>query len=360
MRILLVLAGLGTLAAQTGQNVLVVVNRKSEESRQIGEYYRARRAVPAGNVCRIDATTNEEIGFAEYQQQIETPVRNCLKRSGLAQKVAYIVTTLGVPLKVDGGGRNVATERASVDSELTLLYSRLKGKTYERAGRVPNPFFQQRDAPFQNSRFSIYLVTRLAAYDVAGVKAMIDRSLAARNRGKFVLDLKSADDAMGNDWLRTASILLPAERVTLDETAKALTGQKDVIGFASWGSNDPSRKKRFPGFAWLPGAIATEYVSTDGRTFKRPPDGWNITNWSDRLNFFGGSPQGLSADLVLEGATGVAGNVYEPYLDGCVRPDYLFPAYYKGRNLAESFYLGTAYLSWQGIVLGDPLCVLRK
>ncbi len=360
MRLVLLLAGLGTLAAQTGENVLVVVNRGSEESRQIGEYYQSRRGVPAGNVCRIDASTKEEIGWTEYQQQIEKPVGECLKKNRLAEKVWYLVTTLGVPLKIDGGGRDLATERASVDSELTLLYSKLKGKTYERAGRIGNPLFGQREAPFQNSRFGIYLVTRLAAYDVAGVKGMIDRSLAARNRGKFVLDLKSAGDEMGNDWLRTAAILLPADRVTLDETGKALAGVKDAIGYASWGSNDPARKTRFPGFSWLPGAIATEYVSTDGRTFQRPPDKWNITSWADRFHFFGGSPQGLSADLLLEGATGVSGNVYEPYLDACVRPQYLFPAYYKGRNLAESFYLGTPYLSWQGIVLGDPLCMLRK
>ena len=35
----------------------------------------------------------------------------------------------------------------------------------------------QRDAPFRHSAFPIYLVTRLAGYDLADVKAMIDRSL---------------------------------------------------------------------------------------------------------------------------------------------------------------------------------------
>ena len=69
----------------------------------------------------------------------------------------------------------------------------------------------QRDSPFRHPAFPIYLVTRLAAYDLADVKAMIDRSLAARNRGKFVIDLQSAKDDPGNDWLRTAAMLLPAE-----------------------------------------------------------------------------------------------------------------------------------------------------
>ncbi len=76
--------------------------------------------------------------------------------------------------------------------------------------------------------------------------------------------------------------------------------------------------------------------------------------------FWAGSPQGLSADLIHEGATGASGNAYEPFLAGCARPDYVLPAYFEGRNLAESFYLGIPFLSWQGVVFGDPLCSLGK
>ena len=72
------------------------------------------------------------------------------------------------------------------------------------------------------------------------------------------------------------------------------------------------------------------------------------------------SRQNLSADYLHEGATGVSGNVYEPFLTGCARPDYLLPAYFQGRTLADSYYLSLPYLSWQGIVLGDPLCSLGK
>jgi uncharacterized protein (TIGR03790 family) len=252
------------------------------------------------------------------------------------------------------------SERASVDSELTLLYSKMNGKHFDRSGGIANPFFGKRAELFQHPRFPIYLVTRLAAYDLAGVKGMIDRSLAARNRGKFVMDLLSAGNEMGNNWLRTAALLLPGNRVVLDETTKVLYDQKDVIGYASWGSNDDSRRRRFPGFRWLPGAIATEFVSTNARTLKRPPENWTFTSWEDKAHWFGGSPQGLSPDLILEGATGVTGNVYEPYLTACARPDYLLPAYFNGRNLAESYYLSIPYLSWQGVVLGDPLASLGK
>jgi uncharacterized protein (TIGR03790 family) len=205
----------------------------------------------------------------------------------------------------------------------------------------------------------MYLVTRLAAYSVEDVKAMIDRSLSARNRGRVVLDLSADDDAPGNNWLRDAAIRLPADRIVFDASHAVVEAVRDVIGYASWGSNDSRRRSRAPGFGWLPGAIATAYVSTDGRTFQRPPGTWKLGSWRDRSSFFGGSPQSLAADLLHEGATAASGHVYEPYLRYTPRPDILFPAYLAGRNLAESFYLSIPALSWQNIVIGDPLCKLQ-
>ena len=348
------------LHAQTGENVLLVVNRNVPLSRQIADYYRPRRSVPVKNVCTIDTTGDEEIQWTVYEEQIERPIGECLKKAGLVDKVLYIVTTMGVPLKVDGPGAHQLSERASVDSELALLYSKLQGTRYSRVGGIPNPFFMRRDSRFQHPAFPIYLVTRLAAYDLADVEAMIDRSLQARNRGKFVIDLQSAKDEPGNDWLRTAAMLLPARRVVLDETTRPLYNQTDVIGYASWGSNDVNRTQRLLHFQWLPGAIAAEFVSTSARTFRRPPDTWAPTaSWEDKSRYFAESPQGLVADLIHEGATGASGNTYEPYLNACVRPDYLLPAYQQGRNLAESYYLSLVYLSWQSVIVGDPLCALK-
>lgn len=359
--LLLLLLAVPSLRAQTGENVLLVVNRKDALSQQIADYYRPRRSVPAKNVCYLETTTAEEIDWPTYQGQIEKPIGTCLTKAGLQEKVLYIVTTAGIPLKISGSGGTLSeAEHGSVDSELTLLYGKLKGLRYERKGGLESPFFRKRDAPFRHPLFPMYLVTRLAAYDWNDVKAMIDRSLAARNRGIFVLDLRSADDETGNDWLRDANILLPTPRVVMDETTKVLYDQKEVIGYASWGSNDSNRKRRWLGFQWLPGAIATEYVSTNMRTLKQPPDNWTYTAWSDHEHLWADTPQGMSADLIHEGATGASGNVYEPYLPACPRPDYVLPAYFEGRNLAESFYLGVEFLSWQTVILGDPLTTLGK
>src|SRR5438132_646262 len=137
------------LFSQTGQNVLLVVNQKSEISRQIGDYYRPRRSIPVKNVCTLNAATEEEISWDTYVREIEQPVAECLKKAQLVEKVLYIVTTMGVPLKVDGPGSGQLSEHGSVDSELALLYSKLKGAKYQRPGWVPNPMFMKRDQAFQ-------------------------------------------------------------------------------------------------------------------------------------------------------------------------------------------------------------------
>jgi uncharacterized protein (TIGR03790 family) len=347
------------LFSQTPSQVLVVVNRRSATSRQIGEYYIGKRGIPIANLCVIDTVPEETINRPVYDEQIEKPVGQCLKKRGLEEEILYIVLTHDVPLRIAGPGDKLLSEASSVDSELTLLYQRLHGASIPLAGPVRNPFFRQRDTPFSHPLFPMYLVTRLDAWNIADMKALVDRSLQARNTGTFVIDLKESDSTAGNQWLRTAALLLPKERVIMDESAAVLSGIEDVIGYASWGSNDNAHKHRFPHFRWLPGAIATEFVSTDGRTFRRPPANWELGTWEDPRTWFNGAPQSLAADYIHEGATGASGQVYEPYLTFCPRPEFVLPAYYSGRTLAESFYMGIPGLSWMTIVIGDPLTRLK-
>lgn len=348
------------LAAQTAENVLVVINQNSEISRRIGEYYSNRRELRGRNLCRIRAADREEVSWQVYRNEVEAGVAECLKADGLKEQILYIVTTKGVPLKIAGSGGRLG-DAASVDSELTLLYQRLEGKSPPTAGPARNPFFGQLGAKFEHPAFPIYLVTRLTGYDFDDVRGIIDRSLQARNRGFFVLDLSSAGNDEGNRWLREAAQGLPPTRVLLEQSRAVVYEADNVIAYASWGSNDDQRLKegrRRLGFRWLPGAIATEYVSTDARTFHKPDESWTISDGHASGTHFGGSSQSLTADFIAEGATGASGHVYEPFLQFSPRPQPLFQAYFSGRNLAESFYLAIPAVSWMNVVVGDPLCSL--
>jgi uncharacterized protein (TIGR03790 family) len=339
---------------QNADNVLVVVNQGSPLSQEIGSYYALRRHVSAANICRVNIRPDEDISHDEYQSHIADPVAAFLRSHALEEKILYIVTTAGLPLRVRGHGGALLSEIASVDSELALLYSDMRGHPHNAPSGIPNPFFGKAAAPFRHPDFPMYLVTRLAGYDLADVKGIVDRALEARNRGMFVIDLRASDATNGNKWLLEAAAKLPKDRVILDQSSQVLYNQADVIGYASWGANDPDRKQRHLGFHWLPGAIMTEYVSFNGRTFARPPENWNLSTQ------FAGASQTLTADYIHDGVTGASGHVAEPYLDYTPRPDILLPAYYRGRNLAESFYLSIRSLSWMNIVIGDPLCALGR
>ncbi len=341
--------------------MLVVVNRQSDISKQIGAYYSKKREIPAANLCIINTAPNEAIERKVYNEEIEAPIVAFLKKARLQEQILYIVTTSGVPLKIVGEDAGKLTNTgASVDSELTLLYTHLHGGKTTLPGPINNPFFQKRDTPFRHPLFPIYLVTRLAAYDLAETKKLIDRALMARNTGKFVVDLRADEETPGNQWLRTAALLLPKERVVLEQTAAIAANLKDVIGYASWGSNDRDRRTRFLHLDWLPGSIMTEFVSTDARTFKRPPDTWQIGSWSDPVStWYAGSVQTLTADYIHEGANAASGQVDEPFLTGCPRPEFILPAYFQGRTMAESYYMGIPSLSWMNVVIGDPLMRLK-
>ena len=211
LSILLLLLAASGLSAQTPDQVLVVVNKKSANSRQIGDYYLHKRGVPLANLCTISTEPVEEINRDVYDSEIEAPVGKFLTAGGLREKILYIVLTTGVPLRIRGPGEALRTETSAVDSEMTLLYQRLRGISIPAAGPVPNPFFKQRDAPFRHPQFPMYLVTRLDGYTMADMKAIVDRALIARNTGTWVVDLRADNDTPGNECVAHRCLVVTAE-----------------------------------------------------------------------------------------------------------------------------------------------------
>jgi uncharacterized protein (TIGR03790 family) len=357
--------GSGAAVAQSPANLLLVINTASADSDAVARHYIARRGVPSQNVCLLVAPTTESISREAYASQIEQPIWKCITAAKAQDRILYIVLTKGVPIRISGTGGRTGTV-ASVDSELTLLYRRRAGRAAPVSGFVANPYFAGAAAvdtikPFAHDRFDIYLVTRLDGYSVHDVETLIDRGAAPAREGRFVLDERaSLVDSGGDAWLRSAAQRLRAqglgERVVLDESTKVLTQQGKVLGYYSWGSNDPAIHQRHFDMEFVPGALAAEFVSTDARTFKEPPQAWLPANVATKESIYAGSHQSLVGDFIRDGITGTAGHVDEPYLDGTIRPEILFPAYVSGRNLAEAFYAAMPYLSWQTVVIGDPLC----
>jgi uncharacterized protein (TIGR03790 family) len=359
-----VLAGAVSASAQTAANVLLVLNESSPASLEIGQYYAEKRQVPPGNIVRLKLPVQDAIERNAYDRLLEAPLAAWFEANSAHDRILYIVLTKGVPLRISGTTGAEGTT-ASVDSELSLLYRKMTSQAVPAVGSVANPYFLA-DSPvtsavkFSHEARDIYLVTRLDGFTVADVRGLIDRAVGAVQQGKVVLDGKQGGPDQGGTWLQTAADRLKAmgfgDRVVHDATEKVLTGIQPVLGYYSWGSNDSAIRIRHFGMGFSPGALAGMFVSSDGRTFTEPPASWQLGAWGEQDSYYAGSPQSLAGDLVREGVTGVAGHVSEPFLEATIRPDILFPAYFSGFNLAESFYLAMPYLSWQTVVVGDPLC----
>lgn len=327
------LCGCGS-ASNDVQNVLIVVNTKHPESLELGKYYAAKRSIHWKYICKIECPPDEVIKEEDYLKLIRQPIRDFLTRSGLKNKIDYIVLTRGIPIRTDA--------QWGVDSALTSIW-------LDGGRQMINPYYRS-DKPFSSQEFGMYLVTRLDGLTAADARALVDRSLAAKpEKGLFLLDASPIWDSnpgyrFVNDAMRRAAKSLQDAgfEVELDETTDFAV-RENLMGYYSWGfheknyTSDAFKKLRF-----LPGSIAETAVSTSAYTLTA-----NRTLKGDRSYI---------TDLVAQGVTGVKGYVYEPYTPALAEADVLFDRYTSGRNLAESFYAASRFVHWRDIVLGDPLC----
>ena len=347
--------------------VLLVVNDNSPYSISIGNYYQSVRGIPDFNICHINSLTTETITRDYYHTHIKDPIKSYLENHGLSNSIYYIVTTKGIPLRIEEQDtsndyiENPDTfDRSSVNSELTLL-----NYSYNIGGFISNPYYEQ-NMSFRDFRdqagSELYLVGSLTGYETDSncdgipddVKALIDRAQNPSASGIFVLDedlTKTGDYEKGNNWMDEADEILTNQGANThhDETVTFVNNQSDILGYCSWGSNDsnspsPPYYDSFTPGSWVNGALTTTYVSSSARSFNAcTPYG-----------------QSLIADLIHSGASGAQGHVYEPYLEACARPQILFPRYFAGYEMLESYYMATPWLSWQEVNVGDPLMVIPE
>jgi uncharacterized protein (TIGR03790 family) len=368
------------LAPSLESRVLVIENSASPASMEIGEDYRARRHVK--NLLKVICPdsglnpANETLAYPAFRESIEQPLRACLLRH---PGIDFIVLTKGIPIRLTGAATGMSNNQPSLDSfiaafdyperrdviPVVLNDSGFTGKAW--ANR-----FWNSTSRFTHAGFGGYLVTRLDAYTADAAKLLTTYSLQSERThptGEILLDtvlshgltdvakqpLSAIKDGKldlhminemqypeyDTDMVAAAAILEHRGlTVTLDRTDKFIGRRGDLMGYCSWGSNDP--KFDATGYKFLrfaPGGIAETAVSTSGRTF---------------LPTTGG--QSLIADLIEGRVTGVKGYVDEPLLQAIASPTILFDRYTRGWTLAESFYAASRFVGWEDIVVGDPLC----
>lgn len=367
MLALIAAAALPSLA----DRVLVIQNDSSPTSVDIVTDYMSRRKVK--KVLKVQCQDSaldagkETMAYADFQKAIEEPLKTYL---GKHVEIDFIVLTKGIPIRLTGAPTGLGNDRPSLDSTLACLgYDKIKdAKPYIVAeanwkGKGWVNRFWNSGERFNHAKFGGYLVTRLDGYDVIDAKALTAYAVQSEKvapTGQFLIDVAKghglgdinkvplaapAGDMAYNDF--DADLMVAADqlkrknaRVLLDNTEEFIGKKGELIGYASWGSNDPKFvADNYHSLRFDPGAVAETAVSTSGRTFLPTQGG-----------------QSLIADLIHQRVTGCKGYCDEPFLNAIASPTVLFDRYTRGWTLAESFYAASRIVGWEDIVIGDPLC----
>ena len=363
-------------------NVLVVINRRSRESVEIGEYYGQRRRIPKQNLLYLSYQGNPDfVRVGNFEKEIESPIREYLEPRRLKEKILYIVMTYGFPCKIPlGGGKAVD----SVDARLTNLFDEYRNDpNFEigvAGGTYRNPYF------LAGSHFSRangnrgYLVTRLdgplanptdAHYNrqtahpddkLQYLKNMIDNAIWAeqdpgRLSGKGYFDRRfeaawAFPYGQGDIFINGAydcsvrfgfrSFLDTTPR--LFGTAPTDSGGDDplfcdsALWYAGWYSHFYQDV-----FDWAKGAVGFHIESWTAQNIRKE---LKRGEWSGWLWVPG---------MIRAGVTATMGPVHEPGLTGVPRIDWFFRYLFHGFSFAEAAYMANYVAAGQMVMIGDPL-----
>ena len=379
-------------ATLQADQVLVLVNTRMAGSLALAKYYMKERGIPQDNLLEMALTLNDTINREDYNDFIVKKVRKKLEKLA-PRPIGALVTFYGMPLKIDetpltheekteiealnkkiedyekqlasapvlqqqidtlrqrlNAIRDKGPERdaAAVDSELMLV--RVDG--YKLRGWITNPYFlefQRKQTGVDKSH--VMLVSRLDGPDLATVRRMIDDSIATEKKGlqgTAYLDARypkpEKPPGPGDGYGFYDASIYESERILARTMPVTLDGKEELFpphscpnaalycGWYSYG-------RYIDSFTWQPGAIGYHLASTECSTL--------------RLN---GDFKPWCQETLAHGAAATIGPIGEPYVEAFPPPHLFFALLVNNKlTLGESYLVSLPYISWQMILVGDPL-----
>ena len=118
-------------------HVAILANRNSADSLAVAHHYAGRRGIPAERILQLDLPTQETMSRKAYEERLLAPVRALLEAKGLAPTIRVLVTTYGVPLRIDAPQPNESERRWVQDAMERQRFARAYlAQIPEWAGRV--------------------------------------------------------------------------------------------------------------------------------------------------------------------------------------------------------------------------------
>jgi uncharacterized protein (TIGR03790 family) len=351
--------------------VVIVANSTDRDSVSLAEYYASARGIPSTNIVALPLPAAETLKWPEFVASVFNPLFAELSKRGwiegfpsqatdesgrrkatiLGHRISYLVLMRGVPLRIDenpawlpapppaGPNAGFSCNRASVDGELALIAA----SDTRILGFLPNPLYSQRQTagPLADA---VVRVARLDGPTPGAVRAMIDSALAGERQGlagRAYIDIGGRPHPDGNVWLESVARQLAdagfesgVDRAVATFAPLARFDAPALyFGWYAWDANGPFT---VPGFRFPPGAIAVHIHSFSAQSLRTDTKNW-------------------CGPFVARGAAATLGNVFEPYLGFTHHLDLFVEALLRGDTLGTAAYYSLPALSWQAVVVGDPL-----
>ena len=385
-------------AALEPEEILVLANRNAKDSVGLAKYYMAKRGIPKKNLLKLFVADKEVCLREDYEKLVRIKVLAHLKKKDPGHKIRCLVTMYGMPLKikppelslsekmelevvrqrrkqlyeklktlkdvplaekkqVEAGLATIKKnhdvlkkddQRASLDSELALV----KVANYDLSGWIPNPWFvgfRARKLPISENE--LLWVSRLDGPSPDIVRRVIDDSIAVEKSGlvgRAYFDARwrkpSAAKKVSGYGLYDKSIHWAAKRlgdknwmpvVVDDKEALFQPGQcPDAALYCGW----YSLSRYVDAFDWVKGAVGYHIASGECATLKRD------------------SSQAWCKRMLEDGVVATVGPTSEPYVNAFPLPELFFSLLADGQmSLAGCYMASLPYVSWQMVLVGDPL-----
>ncbi len=337
--------------------VVVVYNADSVLSTKSAQRYALLRRIPHDQVVALSDLKGESISRIDFEQKVRLPLLQVARQrgwrwpagySGGRKRILAMVLMPDLPLKIQAAPRAkgapapaaMQEDHAAVDSELMLL-----GANHATAGALANPCYNKsislgRDLP------PVLAVCRIDGPDAACINRMVEDPVEVEKQGLWgwtVVD-QGGPYKEGDTWMEAIArqakasgqaLFYETSKATLAEAFPLMTETSVYFGWYTNPANGPFRPAAAGGFRFAPGAVAVHLHSYSASSVK------DATRWVGAL--------------LHRGAAVTAGNVHEPYLSTSLHFDIFYDRLMKGHCVAEAALMATPAISWQCIVLGDPL-----
>jgi len=337
--------------------VAVVYNADSALSKEAMEKYCSLRRIPKEQVFALHALSAQDVSRADFDMKVRMDILIQAQERGLMwpagprrgkRLMRALVLMPDLPLRVQedatqpAGRLSDATpgNSASLDAELMLL-----GGEFPIRGLLWNPYFMKKIGDLTVDP-KVLAVCRIDGPDKESIFRMIEDPHRVEPTGLWgwvVVDQggpypegdKVFNDVADMAKFRNQPLFHETSRQTLSDTFPLMQETIAYFGWYANPANGPFRPESAGDFRFAPGAIGIHLHSFSGTSVK------------DKHTWVGA--------LLHRGASVTAGNVAEPLLGGTFDFGVFYRALLGGATVGEAGLVATPCLSWQNVLLGDPL-----